>query len=314
MLVLAGLAASLIPGVIEVTFDPQVVLLLVLTPLLYSAALDSSYLGIRANKRPIGLLAVGLVTFTAVVVGVVASWLIPGLPLAAGLVLGAVVAPPDAVSALAVGRRLNLPRRVMTILGGESLINDATALTLFRVFLAVAAGTGVTVWGAAGMFVLAAVGGTAVGLAVGWVVHRIRRRLDDPPVESALGLVVPFGVYLLAESVHGSGLLAVVVAGLYLGYRSPESGYATRLQDGRAVAGERHDPGVGGLRPDRPAAHGGGPGGGRHPRPPALRPGDHGGDGAGPPDLGVPGDLPASGALPRDPQDRSRRRPGRCPR
>lgn len=127
VLVLAGLAASLIPGVIEVTFDPQVVLLLVLTPLLYSAALDSSYLGIRANKRPIGLLAVGLVTFTAVVVGVVASWLIPGLPLAAGLVLGAVVAPPDAVSALAVGRRLNLPRRVMTILGGESLINDATA-------------------------------------------------------------------------------------------------------------------------------------------------------------------------------------------
>lgn len=110
VLVLAGLAASLIPGVIEVTFDPQVVLLLVLTPLLYSAALDSSYLGIRANKRPIGLLAVGLVTFTAVVVGVVASWLIPGLPLAAGLVLGAVIAPPDAVSALAVGRRLNLPR------------------------------------------------------------------------------------------------------------------------------------------------------------------------------------------------------------
>ena len=187
VLVLAGLAASLIPGVIEVTFDPQVVLLLVLTPLLYSAALDSSYLGIRANKRPIGLLAVGLVTFTAVVVGVVASWLIPGLPLAAGLVLGAVVAPPDAVSALAVGRRLNLPRRVMTILGGESLINDATALTLFRVFLAVAAGAGVTVWGAAGMFVLAAVGGTAVGLAVGWVVHRIRRRLDDPASRARWG-------------------------------------------------------------------------------------------------------------------------------
>jgi CPA1 family monovalent cation:H+ antiporter len=232
VLVVAGLAASLIPGAVEVTFDPQVVLLLVLTPLLYSAALDSSYLGIRANKRPIGLLAVGLVAFTAVVVGVVAWWLIPGVTLAAGLVLGAVVAPPDAVSALAVGRRLNLPRRVMTILGGESLINDATALTLFRVFLAVAAGTGVTVWGAAGMFVLAAVGGTAVGLAVGWVVHRIRRRLDDPPVESALGLVVPFGVYLLAESVHASGVLAVVVTGLYLGYRSPESGYATRLQDG----------------------------------------------------------------------------------
>ena len=119
----------------------------------------------------------------------------------------------------------------MTILNGESLGNDATALTLFRVFVAVAAGTGATVLGGVGMFVLAAVGGVVVGFAVGWVVHRIRRKLDDPQVESALGLVVPFGVYLLAESLHSSGVLAVVVAGIYLGYRSPESGYATRLQD-----------------------------------------------------------------------------------
>jgi CPA1 family monovalent cation:H+ antiporter len=231
VLVVAGLLASLIPGVADVAFDPDVVMLVVLTPLLYSAALGSSYLAIRANLRPIGLLAVGLVAFTTLVVGLVAWWVVPGLPLAAALVLGAVVAPPDAVSALAVGRRLGLPRRMMTILGGESLANDATALTLFRVFVAVAAGTGATVLGAAGMFVLAAVGGTAVGLAVGWLVHRIRRRLDDPQVESALGLVVPFGVYLLAESLHSSGVLAVVVAGLYLGYRAPETGYATRLQD-----------------------------------------------------------------------------------
>jgi CPA1 family monovalent cation:H+ antiporter len=231
VLVVAGLLASLVPGVVEVAFDPDVVLLLVLTPLLYSAALGSSYLGIRANVRPIGLLAVGLVAFTTLVVGLVASWLVPGLSLAAGLVLGAVVAPPDAVSALAVGRRLGLPRRMMTILGGESLVNDATALTLFRVFVAVAAGTGATVLGAVGMFVLAVVGGTAVGLLVGWVVHRVRRRLDDPQVESALGLLVPFGVYLFAEGVHSSGVLAVVVAGLYLGYRAPETGYATRLQD-----------------------------------------------------------------------------------
>ena len=157
--------------------------------------------------------------------------MVPGLTLPAGLVLGAIVAPPDAVSALTVGRRLGLPRRMMTILNGESLGNDATALTLFRVFVAVAAGTGATVLGGVGMFVLAAVGGVAVGFVVGWVVHRIRRKLDDPQVESALGLVVPFGVYLLAESLHSSGVLAVVVAGIYLGYRSPESGYATRLQD-----------------------------------------------------------------------------------
>ena len=231
VLVAVGLAVSLVPGVRDITFDPDVVLLLVLTPLLYSAALGSSYLNIRANARPIALLAVGLVVFTAVVVGLVASRVVPGLSLAAGLVLGAVVAPPDAVSALAVGRRLGLPRRVLTILGGESLVNDASALTLFRVFVAVAAGTGVTVAAAAGMFLLAAVGGTAVGLAMGWLVHRIRVRLDDPNIESALGLLVPFGVYLLAEGLHTSGLLAVVVAGLYLGFHATESGYATRLQD-----------------------------------------------------------------------------------
>jgi len=186
-LVVVGIAASFVPGVEVVEVEPDVVLLVVLTPLLYSAALESSYLGIRANARPIGLLAVGLVAFTTVVVGLVAWWVVPGLSLAAALVLGAVVAPPDAVSALAVGRRLGLPRRVMTILGGESLINDATALTLFRVFVAAAAGTGVTVLGATGMFLLAAVGGTAIGLAIGWVVHRIRRCLDDANVESALG-------------------------------------------------------------------------------------------------------------------------------
>src|SRR4051795_1223837 len=231
VLVVAGIAASFIPGVETVQFDPNVVLFAVLTPLLYSSALESSFLGIRQNLRPIGLLAVGLPVFSAFAVGIVAWWLVPGLTLPAALVLGAVVAPPDAVSALSVGRRLGLPRRVMTILGGESLINDATALTLFRVFIAAAAGTGATVLGGVGMFVLAAVGGTAVGLAVGWVVHRVRTRLDDPLVESALGLLVPFGVYLLAEGLHGSGVLAVVVAGIYLGYRAPETGYATRLQD-----------------------------------------------------------------------------------
>jgi Na+/H+ antiporter len=231
VLVIAGIAASFIPGVEAMELDPGVVLLVVLTPLLYSAALESSYLDIRANIRPIGLLAVGLVAFTALVVGLVAWWVVPGLPLPAALVLGAVVAPPDAVSALAVGRRLGLPRRVMTILGGESLINDATALTLFRVFAAAAAGTGVTLLDATAMFMLAAVGGTAIGLAIGRLVHQIRLRLDDPQVESAVGLLVPFTVYLVAEQAHTSGLLAVAVAGLYLGHHSPETGYATRLQE-----------------------------------------------------------------------------------
>lgn len=231
VLVVAGIAASFLPGVEGLEIEPDVVLLVVLTPLLYSAALESSYLGIRANRRPIGLLAVGLPAFTALAVGLVAFWLVPELSLPAALVLGAVVAPPDAVSALAVGRRLGLPRRVMTILGGESLINDATALTLFRVFIAVAAGEALSFLDAGAMFLLAALGGTAVGLGIGWVVHRVRMLLHDARVESALGLVVPFAVYLIAEEAHTSGVLAVVVTGLYLGHNAPEGGYASRLQE-----------------------------------------------------------------------------------
>lgn len=231
VLVVAGIGASLLPGVEGLEIEPDVVLLLVLTPLLYSAALESSYLGIRANRRPIGFLAIGLPAFTTLAVGLVAWWVVPDLSLAAALVLGAVVAPPDAVSALAVGRRLGLPRRVMTILGGESLINDATALTLFRVFVVVAGGVAVSPLEGAWMFVTAAVGGTAIGLAIGWLVHRVRMRLHDARVESALGLVVPFAVYLIAELPHTSGVLAVVVAGLYLGHHAPEGGYASRLQE-----------------------------------------------------------------------------------
>jgi CPA1 family monovalent cation:H+ antiporter len=235
VLVAAGIAASFVPGIPDFRIDPEVVLALVLTPLLYSAALDSSYLGFRANLRPIGLLAVGLVLFSTAVVGLVAWWLLPGLgfviPISSALVLGAVIAPPDAVAAMAVGRRLGLPRRVMTILGGESLLNDAAALTLFRVAVASAAGAGMSFAQGAGLFLLAGVGGVAIGLAAAWLVHRIRLRVSDPLIESAFGLVVPFAVYVLAEGAHTAGLLAVVVAGLYLGHRAPETGFATRLQD-----------------------------------------------------------------------------------
>jgi monovalent cation/hydrogen antiporter len=241
VLVVVGIAASFLPGVDAVGIDPPVVMLVVLVPLLYSAALDSSYRGMRANLRPIGLLAVGLVVFTAFAVGLVAWWVVPGLPLFSALVLGAVVAPPDAVSALAVGRRLGLPRRMMTILGGESLINDATALTLFRVFATVAGGTQLTVLGlttglpvavdAVLLFLVAAVGGALIGLALGWVVNQIRRRVEDPNIEAAIGLIVPFAVYLVAEQAQTSGVLAVVVAGLYLGNHATDGGYASRLQE-----------------------------------------------------------------------------------
>jgi len=230
-LVLAGLAVSFVPGIPDYHLEPDLILLLVLPPLLYSAALDSSALSIKANLSSITLLAVGLVLFTTAAVGLAAHLLVPELPLASAFVLGAVVAPPDAVAAVAVGRRLGLPRKVMTVLGGESLLNDATALTAYRVAVAAAVGTGMSVPLGAALFLLAAGGGIAVGLAVGWVVHRVRLALRDSLMESAFGLIVPFGAYLLAEELHTSGVLAVVVAGLYLGHRAPEGGFATRLQD-----------------------------------------------------------------------------------
>ncbi len=232
LLVAVGLGVSFLPGVPEFRLDPELVLLLVLAPLLYSAALDSSYLDIKANRRPIGLLAVGLVLFTTAVVGVVAHLLVPGLPLASALVLGAVVAPPDAVAAVAIGRKLGLPRRAMTLLTGESLGNDATALTAFRVAVAAATGVAAFSWADTAVTLLVtSIGGVAVGLVLAVAVHAIRLRLGDGILESALGLLVPFGAYLLAEEVHTSGVLAVVVAGLYLGHNAPAAGYVTRLQE-----------------------------------------------------------------------------------
>ncbi|WP_029105965.1 Na+/H+ antiporter [Mycobacterium sp. URHD0025] len=230
-LVVAGLAGSALPGFDDVHLDPELVLFVILPPLLWSAGLESSYVALRRNIRPIGLLAVGLPLATTFVVGIVAYQTVPELTVAAALTLGAIVAPPDAVSATAVGRRLGLPRRTMTLLGGESLLNDATALTAYKVALGAAIGTAATWSSGLATFALAAVGGTVVGGVIGMVVHFIRTRLDDPLVESAIGLVAPFFIYLLAEEIHGSGVLAVVVAALLLGQRETQAGYATRLQD-----------------------------------------------------------------------------------
>jgi Na+/H+ antiporter len=230
-LVVAGLAAGLIPGFKQIELDPELVLYVLLPPLLWSAGMESSYVALRRNIRPIGLLAVGLPLATTLAVGFVAYKTVPELTVAAALTLGAIVAPPDAVSATAIGRRLGLPRRVMTLLGGESLLNDATALTAYKVSLAAAIGTAATWNSGLATFALAAVGGVVVGLALGFVISFIRWRLDDPLVESALGLVAPFIIYLTAEQIHGSGVLAVVVAALILGQHSTQASYATRLQD-----------------------------------------------------------------------------------
>jgi Na+/H+ antiporter len=231
LLVGVGLVLSLIPSFPVLVLDPKLVLLAVLPPLLYSAALESSYIGIRTNARPIGLLSVGLVLFSTVVVGYTAYRLIPALGLPLALAFGAIVAPPDAVAATAVGRTLGLPRRVLTILGGESLVNDATALTAYRVALAAVIGGATTWWGAGSTFLLAAGGGIVVGYLGGVFAFQLLRRLHDAVLESAFSLLLPFCLYYLAEEVHASGVIAVVVAGLIIGHRAPRTlSYANRLQ------------------------------------------------------------------------------------
>lgn len=231
VLVVAGLAASTVPGLTDIELDPDFVLFVLLPPLLWSAGMESSYVGLANNLRPISLLAVGLPLATTAAVGFVAYATVPEMTVAAGLTLGAIVAPPDAVSATAIGRRLGLPRRVMTLLGGESLLNDATALTAYKVALAAAIGVA-TGWGSGLVtFVVAAGGGILIGIASGMLIALLRERLRDPLVESAVGLVAPFVIYLAAEEAHGSGVLAVVVAALILGQRSVRAGYETRLQD-----------------------------------------------------------------------------------
>lgn len=233
ILVLVGFAVSLLPWMPRVEIMPELILGLVLPPLLFSAALQSSYLDFRDQLRSITRLGLGLVAVTTITVGLVAWWLLgtDNFPLAAAFALGAIVAPPDAVAASAVARRLGLPRRVMTLLSGESLINDAASLTLYKVAL-----SGVLVGGSLwreGLqtFAIAIAVGIAVGAVIGVVVHAIRTHMDDAVMESVIALAAPFIAYLLAEELLGSGVLAVVTAGLYLGYTAPTAGYATRLQE-----------------------------------------------------------------------------------
>ncbi|MGY3263759.1 cation:proton antiporter [Frigoribacterium sp. 2355] len=226
-----ALLVSLIPGVPDIEIDSEVILTVVLPPLLYSAALDVSLLNFRESRVQIARLGVGAVIVTAFAVGGVAYVMIPDMTLPAALLVGAVVAPPDAVSAAAIGRKLGLPRKVMTVLSGESLINDAASLTLVKVFLAIVGGASLTLWDDLGIFGLAIGVGVAVGLVLGFVAHRVRVRIDDPVVENVIGLLLPFIAYIAAEELSGSGVLAVVAAGLYVGFNSPRTGYATRLQE-----------------------------------------------------------------------------------
>ncbi|MBU2695029.1 Na+/H+ antiporter [Pimelobacter sp. 30-1] len=219
-LVVVGVAASYVPGVPEIRLEPEVVLLGLLPPLLYSAAVNTSLVDFNANRRPILLLSVGLVAFTTFGVAAVVRVVIPeiGWPLA--LAIGAVVAPPDAVAATAIGRRIGLPRRIVTILEGESLLNDASALVALRTAVA-ALGTTVTAWQVGGDFVIAAGGGVLVGGLAFVIVGFLRKKVTDPLLDTAISLVIPFAAYIVAEEFHASGVVAVVVAGLLLGHVAP---------------------------------------------------------------------------------------------
>ena len=230
LLLLAGIALAFVPGMPMVELPPEVVLLLVLPPLIYSAGVAMSWREFKANLRPIVLLAVGCVIFTAFAVAAATHYLI-GLPWTVGFLLGAIVAPPDVVAPLAIARRLGMPRRILVVLEGEGLANDATALILYR-FTVAAITTGMfSLPKATGTFALIVVAEILFGVAVGWLFLRARHRARDPQVEITLSLITPYLAYWIPEHLGGSGILATVACGLYISWNGPLLiSSATRLQ------------------------------------------------------------------------------------
>jgi Na+/H+ antiporter len=221
VLLVAGLALSFVPHFPAVQLEPELVLIGILPPLLYVAALQTSVPAFRFNLRPILLLAVGLVVLSAFVIGFLVHWMLPQVPLAACVALGAVVAPPDAVSATAVARRIGLPRRVVTILEGESLLNDATALVMVRIAVGAFTGTAVGFLHIGQEVLLKAGGGLIIGVLGALAAAWLHRRILDSLLDDAVSLLTPFIVVIIAERLHTSSVVAVVVAGLYLGHRIP---------------------------------------------------------------------------------------------
>jgi Na+/H+ antiporter len=223
VLVLAGLALSFIPHLPEVKLDPNLVFFFFLPPLIYPAALFTSWRDFRRNLRPILLLAIGLVLFTTITIACVAHSIVPSLPWAAAFALGAIVSPPDAIAATSVIRRLSVPHRIEAILEGESLVNDATALVALQFAVAALMTWQFSLGQASLRFIWAAAGGIGLGLVIGFAIRWVHRHLDDPPVQITISLLTPFLAYLPAERLHASGVLAVVAAGIYLGWHSPVS-------------------------------------------------------------------------------------------
>jgi CPA1 family monovalent cation:H+ antiporter len=231
VLVLGGLALGFVPGLPTIELQPELIFLLFLPVLLYADAWSTSWRDFRFDLRSISLLAIGLVIATTLLVAVVAHAVLPNFSWAAAFVLGAIVSPTDAVASTAIAQRLGAPRRLVTIVEGESLVNDASGLVLFRFALA-ALITGAFSFAQAGLtFIWVVVGGVGIGLAVAWLYTQIEQRLDDSPIEITLSFLVPFAAYIPAEAVGVSGVLAAVSAGLYVGRKSARIlSPASRLQ------------------------------------------------------------------------------------
>jgi monovalent cation/hydrogen antiporter len=230
LLVIAGILLALTPGLPRIELAPELVLFGILPPLVYSAGVAMSWREFRFNLRPIALLAFGYVVFTTGAVAVMAHWLLD-MPLAVAFVLGAIVSPTDAVAPVSIMRQMGVPRRLIVILEGEGLANDATALILYR-FAVVAASTGLFSLGqAAGTFVLIVVGEIAFGIGIGWLSLRLRRWARDPRVEITLSLLTPYAAFLIPAHFGGSGVLATMTTGLFASWNGPLLiPAATRLQ------------------------------------------------------------------------------------
>jgi Na+/H+ antiporter len=220
LLIVVGVVASYVPGVPEIHLEPEVVLFGLLPPLLYASAIQTSLVDFNANRRAILLLSVGLVVFTTLGIAVIVHAIITDISWPVAIAIGAVVAPPDAVAATAIAKKIGLPRRIVTILEGESLLNDATALVALRTAIA-ATLVGVEVMHVGLDFLVASVGGVLVGFVVFVVVAKLRRLITDPVLDVAISFVVPFGTYIAAEKIEASGVVAVVIAGLLLGHKAP---------------------------------------------------------------------------------------------
>jgi monovalent cation/hydrogen antiporter len=222
LLVIGGLVLGVVPGMPEFELQPEVVFFGVLPPLLYISAFFTSLRDLRATMKPIGLLAVGLVVATTIGVAVIAHAFIEGLSWPSAFVLGAIVSPTDPLAATSIARRFGVPRKLVTIVEGESLVNDGTGLVAYRVAVAAVVAGSFSAFYTAGLFVVSVGGGIAVGLAVGWIVRQIRRRLDNPPAEITISLLTGYIAFIPAELIGVSAVIAAVTAGVYLGWHTPE--------------------------------------------------------------------------------------------